>query len=65
MQATSELALFPLLSGLFGGLALFLFGMDQMSEALKAVAGERMKLILAKLTSNRSLECSPEPSSPR
>ena len=38
---------------LFGGLALFLFGMEQMAEALKVVAGERMKLILAKLTSNR------------
>ncbi|MBA1444494.1 MAG: Na/Pi cotransporter family protein [Chromatiales bacterium] len=38
---------------LFGGLALFLFGMEQMSEALKAVAGERLKLILAKLTTNR------------
>jgi len=39
--------------GLFGGLALFLFGMDQMADALKAVAGERMKDILARLTSNR------------
>ncbi len=38
---------------LIGGLALFLFGMEQMAEALKAVAGERMKLILAKLTTNR------------
>lgn len=38
---------------LFGGLALFLFGMEQMADALKAVAGERMKLILAKLTANR------------
>jgi len=38
---------------LFGGLALFLFGMEQMSESLKAVAGERMKRILAKLTANR------------
>ena len=38
---------------LFGGLALFLFGMDQMADALKAVAGERMKAILAKLTTNR------------
>jgi phosphate:Na+ symporter len=38
---------------LFGGLALFLFGMEQMAGALKSVAGERMKLILAKLTSNR------------
>ncbi len=39
--------------GLFGGLALFLFGMEQMADALKAVAGERMKDILAKLTANR------------
>ena len=38
---------------LFGGLALFLFGMEQMAVALKAVAGQRMKLILARLTSNR------------
>ena len=38
---------------LFGGLALFLFGMEQMADALKAVAGNRMKMILAKLTSNR------------
>ncbi|EGV33172.1 Na/Pi-cotransporter II-related protein [Thiorhodococcus drewsii AZ1] len=39
--------------GLFGGLALFLSGMDQMATALTAVAGERMKGILAKLTTNR------------
>ena len=38
---------------LFGGLALFLFGMDQMSQSLKAVAGDRMKNILSKLTANR------------
>ncbi len=39
--------------GLLGGLALFLYGMDMMADALKAVAGERMKNILAKLTTNR------------
>jgi len=38
---------------LCGGLALFLFGMEQMADALKAVAGERMKTILATLTKNR------------
>jgi len=38
---------------LLGGLALFLFGMDLMSDALKAVAGDKMKNILRKLTSNR------------
>lgn len=38
---------------LFGGLAIFLFGMEQMADALKAVAGNRLKNILSKLTSNR------------
>ena len=38
---------------LLGGLALFLFGMEQMADALKAVAGEKMKNILATLTTNR------------
>ncbi len=38
---------------LLGGLAIFLYGMMQMEEGLKAVAGERMKGILAKLTVNR------------
>ncbi len=38
---------------LFGGLAIFLYGMEQMAVSLKAVAGDRMKLILAKLTTNR------------
>lgn len=39
--------------GLAGGLALFLFGMRQMTEALKIIAGERMKRLLARFTSNR------------
>jgi phosphate:Na+ symporter len=39
--------------GLLGGLALFLYGLDLMASALKAVAGERMKEILASLTRNR------------
>ena len=38
---------------LLGGLALFLFGIEQMASALKAVAGKRMKNILAQLTANR------------
>ena len=32
--------------GLFGGLALFLFGMDLMTKALKVVAGDHMKDLL-------------------
>jgi phosphate:Na+ symporter len=51
--AQTELAMLPLVMGLLGGLALFLYGMDKMSESLKAVAGERMKSILARLTTNR------------
>jgi phosphate:Na+ symporter len=39
--------------GLLGGLAIFLFGMDQMTSTLKILAGERMKGLLAKLTTNR------------
>ena len=38
---------------LLGGLAIFLFGMMQMEEGLRAVAGERMKGFLATLTVNR------------
>lgn len=38
---------------LLGGLALFLYGMQMMSNGLEAAAGNRMKSILEKLTSNR------------
>ena len=40
---------------LLGGLALFLYGMQMMSNGLEAAAGNRMKKILEKLTSNRFL----------
>lgn len=39
--------------GLFGGLALFLFGMERLTIALKAVAGNRMRYYLERLTTNR------------
>ena len=38
--------------GLLGGLGLFIFGMNRMSDSLQKVAGERMKKILAVLTKN-------------
>ena len=38
---------------LLGGLALFLYGIQMMSTGLEAAAGNRMKSILEKLTSNR------------
>lgn len=40
------------LFGLFGGLALFLFGMEMMSDSLQKAAGERMRYILGLLTKN-------------
>ncbi len=39
--------------GLFGGLGLFIFGMNMMSDGLKTVAGTKMKQLLEILTSNR------------
>ena len=44
---------FDLGMGLAGGLALFLLGMGQITVALKAVAGDRLRVVLAKLSSNR------------
>lgn len=38
--------------GLLGGLAVFIFGMNMMSECLQKAAGEKMKAILALLTKN-------------
>jgi phosphate:Na+ symporter len=39
--------------GLFGGLALFLGGLDQLSEGMKKAAGHTLANVLAKLTTNR------------
>lgn len=38
---------------LLGGLALFLYGMQMMSTGLEAAAGNKMKLVLEKITANR------------
>ena len=48
MQITDVLSL-------LGGLALFLYGMQMMSDGLEDAAGDRMKKILEKLTANRFL----------
>ncbi len=40
---------------LFGSLGLFLFGMKVMSDALMELAGDKMRSILAKMTSNKFL----------
>ncbi len=39
--------------GLFGGLALFLGGLQLLSEGMKKAAGQTMKRVLAQLTTNR------------
>ena len=44
---------FTYFMGLLGGLALFLYGMQMMSTGLEAAAGNKMKVILEKLTANR------------
>lgn len=57
-QATAAVAeqtldLWTMVVGMLGGLALFLFGMEQMADALKALAADRLKDVLARLTTNR------------
>ena len=53
ITTSAALDLGALVTQLGGGLALFLFGMRQMTESLKTVAGSGMKNLLARLTRNR------------
>jgi len=46
---------FYLTMALFGGLAMFLYGMEQMSDGLQSAAGDKLKSVLAGLTKNRFL----------
>ncbi len=48
-----ELQIGEIAMGLFGGLAIFLFGMEQMTSSLKDAAGEGLGNALSKLTRNR------------
>lgn len=45
--------LFILLTGLVGGLSLFVMGMMMMSDGLKKAAGDKMRAILTGITNNR------------
>ena len=47
--------------GLLGGLAMFLYGMNSMSDALQKAAGEKMKRILGFLTKNLGIRNSALP----
>jgi len=53
--AAQDVDWFYLSMALFGGLAMFLYGMEQMSDGLQAAAGDRLKDVLAGLTRNRFL----------
>lgn len=44
---------FEIFTGIFGGLGLFLYGMKLMSDGLENIAGEKLKNILEKITSNK------------
>lgn len=51
--STPGLEFGPIIMGMLGGLALFLFGLDRMAMALKLITGDKLRQILAKLTTNR------------
>ena len=51
--SSQEMAWGSMVMELLGGLAIFLFGMEEMSGSMKSLAGERMKTVLARLTTNR------------
>ncbi len=44
---------FYLISGMIGGLGLFLFGMGMMSDGLKKTAGSKLRTMLGTITNNR------------
>ena len=52
---SKEISWFLLMTSLFGGLGMFLYGMEMMSDGMKMTAGNKMRSILEKLTSNRIL----------
>ena len=54
-QSSPEISWKFLVIGLLGGLALFIYGMEQMSEGMKKSAGDQMRSILATLTHNQVL----------
>jgi phosphate:Na+ symporter len=53
VETTDSIKWFTLIVGLVGGLAIFLFGMDLMTDALKLIVGDKARAVLEKLTANR------------
>ena len=54
-SSNKEISWFLMVTSLFGGLGMFLYGMEMMSDGMKIAAGNRMRSVLEKLTSNRIL----------
>lgn len=52
-QSGTAIDWFIVITGVFGGLAIFLYGMDRMTEALRVAAGNRIRLALRRMTRNR------------
>jgi len=52
-ESTQDIDLFLVLVSLFGGLALFLLGMDRMTESLRLIAGSRLRDVLSRMTDHR------------
>ena len=53
MSENTAVSWFILLMGLLGGLALFLYGMQKMSNGFKKSAGQGLRNILSRITKNR------------
>src|SRR5215472_4583841 len=53
MSAARDLNLLQMVGLLGAGLALFLFGLQLLTDGLKAIAGARLPVVLARMTSNR------------
>ena len=54
-SSPKEISIFLMFTSLFGGLGMFLYGMEMMSGGMKIAAGNKMRSVLEKLTSNRFL----------
>jgi phosphate:Na+ symporter len=51
MQQLTEIG--AIVTGILGGLALFLYGMEQLTTSMKLLAGQGLKQLLSRLTDNR------------
>jgi phosphate:Na+ symporter len=51
-KSQAKLEIFPIVMGVMAGLVLFLYGVTKMAEGMDAIAGDRIKNILNKFTTN-------------